>query len=635
MEKKNYFNVFNVFFMLMLVLFGCESVSYDDTSTPKNNNEKKKCVITFNANGGIGEMDALIAEEGKNIELTENAFIKEGYDFIGWARDEKSNEANYFDKDAIEVKESMQLYAIWKIKEITITFNANGESVNIPEPIKENAGLIKLPAMNGKFLYWSTTKDAKSGTHYLDSGYFYNDTLLYVIYLKDNEHKITYYLNDDKSATKISSYVEGKECKLEEPTRDGYIFIGWYKDKSCLGSKIVSIEIGENTDVAFYAKWKKSPDKTISKIEVNKPKSRISYSVGCKSVDLCIYLSVTKTNNSEINVKVTPDMVVNSFDSSTIGTKSLAIEYCGWETTFDIKILNITAANVVNIIKELPNNDDVHEICVTGEISIDTLEQIGKTLSENNNIAKIYLDLSKTTKPESIGDFVIDNFVFSKCTNLIGITLSADVTGISNDAFAGCTNLTSLRVTENNKNYKSFENCVYSKDGKALEAAACGLTNLTMLDGVEEISNNGLAHCSKLTTVTMPDSLTTIGDCAFAQCDSLTSVAISKNVKSIEPFAFMDCANLTSFVVDENNETYKSFGNCIYSKDGKTLVVAAYGLRSITIPSDVTEIGKAAFFTEGNLEVINYKGTEEQWKKISIKGSNDVLKKLKINFNSK
>lgn len=44
---------------------------------------------------------------------------------------------------------------------------------------------------------------------------------------------------------------------------------------------------------------------------------------------------------------------------------------------------------------------------------------------------------------------------------------------------------------------------------------------------------------------------------------------------------------------------------------------------------------KLLICTEGNLEVINYKGTEEQWKKISIKGSNHVLKKLKINFNSK
>ena len=45
---------------------------------------------------------------------------------------------------------------------------------------------------------------------------------------------------------------------------------------------------------------------------------------------------------------------------------------------------------------------------------------------------------------------------------------------------------------------------------------------------------------------------------------------------------------------------------------------------------------KLLICTEGNLEVINYKGTEEQWKKIDIKGSNDdVLKKLKINFNSK
>lgn len=44
---------------------------------------------------------------------------------------------------------------------------------------------------------------------------------------------------------------------------------------------------------------------------------------------------------------------------------------------------------------------------------------------------------------------------------------------------------------------------------------------------------------------------------------------------------------------------------------------------------------KLLICTEGNLEIINYKGTEEQWKKISIKDSNYALENLKINFNSK
>lgn len=44
---------------------------------------------------------------------------------------------------------------------------------------------------------------------------------------------------------------------------------------------------------------------------------------------------------------------------------------------------------------------------------------------------------------------------------------------------------------------------------------------------------------------------------------------------------------------------------------------------------------KLLICTEGNLKAINYKGTEEQWKKISIKDSNYALENLKINFNSK
>jgi uncharacterized repeat protein (TIGR02543 family) len=84
----------------------------------------------------------------------------------------------------------------------------------------------------------------------------------YTALLDENSaFKITYKLDDginheDNPFLFIADY----PVILKEPTKDGYIFEGWYEDSDFSGSPIKGWFAGDKTwDVTLYAKWRKSP----------------------------------------------------------------------------------------------------------------------------------------------------------------------------------------------------------------------------------------------------------------------------------------------------------------------------------------------------------------------------------------
>ena len=72
--------------------------------------------ITFNANGGEGNMEPQRFEVGVDTALNANAFTREDYNFIGWNTAADGSGATYADAGAIlELTGDMTLYAQWQI----------------------------------------------------------------------------------------------------------------------------------------------------------------------------------------------------------------------------------------------------------------------------------------------------------------------------------------------------------------------------------------------------------------------------------------------------------------------------------------------------------------------------------------
>ncbi len=175
--------------------------------------------------------------------------------------------------------------------------------------------------------------------------------------------------------------------------------------------------------------------------------------------------------------------------------------------------------------------------------------------------------------------------------------ISYRVAAIGDNAFYGCTGLTSVAIpnTVTMIGSRAFYGCT-------------SLMSVTIPESIITIDSWTFHDCTSLTSIIIPNSVTSIGQGAFGGT-GLTSVMIPCNVNSIGSNAFSYCANLTSVEWNAKNCNNKHYAKLFENSSSITTFIfgdevehipavlcsSLNSLTSVTIGKNVTTIGEQAF----------------------------------------
>lgn len=145
---------------------------------------------------------------------------------------------------------------------------------------------------------------------------------------------------------------------------------------------------------------------------------------------------------------------------------------------------------------------------------------------------------------------------FAGCSSLSSVKLSTSLIEIEKTTFKGCSSLCTIIIPDNITAIKeeAFIDCSSLKDitwsnqlreigNRAF--AACGLTKITLPEGVTSIGNAAFEY-SELEEIYLPQTLKTIGTKAFHHCDELKTITIPESVVSVGDGTFAGSYKLHS-----------------------------------------------------------------------------------------
>jgi len=200
--------------------------------------------------------------------------------------------------------------------------------------------------------------------------------------------------------------------------------------------------------------------------------------------------------------------------------------------------------------------------------------------------------LSSVRLPEDME--YIGNFAFYSCSNLETINLPNTNAFMGNSAFSD-SGLRSLVIPDE---LYSFEKSVFRDTP---------ISSLTLSSNMTTITDNMFYGCNQLPFVDIPENVTSIGQYAFAYCRELSSVVLHNGLESIGDHAFESDNGLQEIVIPNTVTSIaaSAFSGCSSLKSislssnmssiSASMVYACYALRSIDIPGGITSIGNSAF----------------------------------------
>ena len=176
--------------------------------------------------------------------------------------------------------------------------------------------------------------------------------------------------------------------------------------------------------------------------------------------------------------------------------------------------------------------------------------------------------------PDSVT--VIGWSAFNGCTNLESIKLSNNLVELAGNALADCKSLTYIRIPKTLKSAGTYlgENGVFY--------GCSSLQNVELEHGITEIPAFLFENCS-ISSISIPNTVVSIGSCAFYN-SGITTLEIPYSVTTINSNAFANCTALLSADIADSVTTIgiNAFKGC-------------NKLKNVKLPSELVEIGSDAF----------------------------------------
>ena len=237
----------------------------------------------------------------------------------------------------------------------------------------------------------------------------------------------------------------------------------------------------------------------------------------------------------------------------------------------------------------------------------------------------LYLNGSKVNNfvvPGTVTD--IKPLTFYGGSGLTGVTIPSSVKSIGQNAFAQCTELTRVDISDaaawcnidfgnTSGNPLYYAHNLYLNGSKVNNFVVpgtvtdikpltfyggSGLTGVTIPSSVKSIGQDAFAQCTGLTRVDCSDLVSWLNidfdgsysnPLYFAKClyvggEQLSNLVIPATINKIKPYAFYNCKNLTSLTIPEGVSTI-----------GRSAFYSCSDLTSASIPASVTVLGDHAF----------------------------------------
>ena len=210
--------------------------------------------ITYELDGGTNSELNPAKYTIETNDLVLNQASKEGYKFIGWFSDQKyQNKVEKIEKGTFG---DIILYVLFEIETYKVNYIVDEKTISTEDVVYDNYVLgINAPTKDYyEFKGWYTDSEYKNEFN-LKNDVIKCETNLYAKF-DAIEYTITYVLDGGTNSNlNPATYTIVDFVEFKNPTKEGYIFDGWYFDLNDSVDAKVEFTFNDHEDLVLYARW--------------------------------------------------------------------------------------------------------------------------------------------------------------------------------------------------------------------------------------------------------------------------------------------------------------------------------------------------------------------------------------------